>query len=185
MSAKIALALSLAMTYAGFALANGGDQRIVENKYFINLSRAPFTPRAGEKVEMLASFFDIQANRLVAEDLTVRARIAKLGGEGSTKRTFLFEQDNIRVEGGVLELPYTFGEAGLHEVFFDFALASDPQKTYEAPDFLLDVQKPASKNTKPLLAIGMGVGGIILGFALGWLLKRPIRLKNETYLRYP
>ena len=32
----------------------------------------------------------------------------------------------------VLELKYTFESSGLHEIFFDFAFASNPQKIYEA-----------------------------------------------------
>lgn len=48
--------------------ANGGDQRIIEGKYLINLSRAPFTPRVGVKTSFLASFVDIQKDKLISED---------------------------------------------------------------------------------------------------------------------
>lgn len=150
-----------------FAFANGGDQRIVENKYFINLSRAPFTPRAGAKTSFLASFVDIQKDKLIAEDLIVRVKIAKQGGIGG-KRTFIFEQDNIIVKGGVLELPYTFTDSGLHEMFFDFAFASSPEKNYEVPDFLLDVQK----SSKPDNRSKYFFGGLILGGFSGFLLNR-------------
>jgi len=41
-------AIIIAMPVISFA--NGGDQRLVERgKYYINLSRAPFTPRVGVK----------------------------------------------------------------------------------------------------------------------------------------
>lgn len=171
----IATLLALSAFSPLFSLANGGDQRIVEGKYYINLSRAPFTPRAGDKVSMLASFVDLQTNKLVAEDLIVRVRISKLGE--APKGNFMFVQDNIRVRGGVLELLYTFAEPGLHEIFFDFALASKPTLAYEAPDFLLDVQKAASSDSTRTMSIGMGIGGLILGFTLGWFLRRPIRPK--------
>ena len=152
-------------------LANGGDQRVVDGKYLINLSRAPFTPRIGDKVALLASFVDIEKNKLVSEDLIVSIRIAKLGGIGTDKRTFLFEKEKIPVRGGVLELSYTFMESGLHEIFFDFAFASNPSKVYEAPDFLLDVQKsPNGYNTNRILIAV--VGGFVAGLIGGWFVKR-------------
>ena len=152
-------------------LANGGDQRVVDGKYLINLSRAPFTPRIGDKVALLASFVDIEKNKLISEDLIVSIRIAKLGGIGTDKRTFLFEKEKIPVRGGVLELSYTFMESGLHEIFFDFAFASNPSKVYEAPDFLLDVQKsPNGYNTNRILIAV--VGGFVAGLIGGWFVKR-------------
>lgn len=150
--------------------ANGGDQRVVEGKYLINLSRAPFTPRVGVKTAFLPSFFDIEKNKLITEDLIVKVRIAKLGG--ADKRTFIFEQDNIQVHGGVLEnLSYIFKEPGLHEVFFDFAFAADPQKIYQAPDFLLDVQRPVSGYSINQVLIAVS-GSFIAGLFAGWLIKR-------------
>src|SRR3989338_8913740 len=134
------LLLTMALIFPTLSLANGGDQRIVENKYLINLSRAPFTPRVGVKTSFLASFVYIQKNKLIGEDLVVRVRISKLGD--APKGKFVFEQNNITVKGGVLEFSYTFNEGVLHEIFFDFAFASNPEKVYNAPDFLLDTQKP-------------------------------------------
>ena len=148
--------------------ANGGDQRVVENKYLINLSRSPFTPRIDVETSFLASFVNIAKEKLVGEALIVKIRIAKLGG--SDKREFLFEQKDIKVNGGVLDFPYTFNDAGLHEIFFDFALASNPQKVYEAPDFLIDVQAAGQQiifNRFIVLAVG-----IILGLIMGWLVSR-------------
>lgn len=161
--------LVLSAIMPSFVFANGGDQRVVDNKYFINLSRAPFTPRVGMKTSFLASFADISNNKLIAEDLIVRVRIAKLGGAGSNKREFLFEKDNIQVKGGVLELPYTFTEAGLHEMFFDFTFASEPQKIHEAPDFLIDVQE--QKNLAPIqntwiISFGTAIVGVMIGLFL-------------------
>ena len=148
--------------------ANGGDQRVVEGKYLINLARSPFTPRVGERTAMLISFVDLGMNKLISEDLVVKIRIAKLGGIGSKKREFLFEKKDILVQGGVLEFPYTFGNTGLHEIFMDFVLGSNPQKIYESPDFLMDVQ-----NKEPQLNINRFIIGFmlssILGVALGFV----------------
>lgn len=169
---KTKIFVFILMIFAPFVVfANGGDQRVVENKYFINLSRAPFTPRVGVKTSFLVSFVDIEKNKLISEDLIVKVRIAKQGGVGG-KRTFIFEEDNIIVKGGVLELKYTFDNSGLHEVFFDFAFVSSPQKIYEVPDFLIDVQKN-SESKNPYL---LGSLGSIMGFILGWFLRK--RFKN-------
>lgn len=152
------------------SLANGGDQRVVDNKYFINLSRAPFTPRVGVKTSFLASFVDIPKNKLIAENLIVRVRIGQQGGVA--KGHPLFEQDNIVVHGGVLELPYTFTEPGFHEVFFDFTFASNPKNVYEVPDFLIDVQKPEVPQQSNFLWIFSGLAGIVFGLGAGLFLSK-------------
>lgn len=153
------------------SFANGGDQRVVEGKYLINLSRSPFTPKAGENVSMLASFVDIQTDKLITEDLIVKIRIAKLG-EGRSNREFTFEQKNLTAKTGILEFRYVFTESGLHEIFFDFAFASNPQKVYNAPDFLLDIQK-SKIDQKATFSFPIGITlGAIFGFMIGWLIKR-------------
>lgn len=164
---KKLILLAMLLLIPTLSSANGGDQRVVENKYFINLSRAPFTPRVGIQTSFLASFVDIQKNKLIAEDLIVKVRIAKQGGAGG-KREFIFEQDNIIVKGGILELKYTFDNSGLHEIFFDFAFTSNSERVYEVPDFLIDVQKNLENKTNYLLVII----GPVVGFVLGWFLRR-------------
>lgn len=149
------------------SFANGGDQRVVENKYFINLSRAPFTPRVGVQTSFLASFVDIQKNKLIAEDLIVKVRIAKQNGAGG-KREFIFEQDSMLVKGGVLELKYTFNSPGLHEIFFDFTFSSNPQRIYEVPDFLIDIQKPETpQQNQFILLLMIGFLGLFVGYFIG------------------
>ena len=163
-------ALIFLLLTSNVSFANGGDQRVVEGEYLINLSRSPFTPKAGEKTAFIASFVDIQKDLLIAEDLIVKIRIAKLG-EGR-ERKFLFEQDNIRAKGGILEFNYTFNEPGLHEIFFDFSFTTDPQKIYNAPDFLLDIQKTKvieAQNLSIPIWIGLGT---ILGLGIGWFIFR-------------
>lgn len=155
------------------SLANGGDQRVIENKYLINLSRAPFTPRVGVKTSFLASFMDIQKNKLISEDLIVGVRISKLGD--APKGKFIFEQNNISVKGGVFDFPYTFTDAGLHEIFFDFTFVSNQEKTYNAPDFLVDIQQPEIQPQTNRQTISWVVGGMALGFIGGWLLQSRFR----------
>ncbi len=161
--------LGILLSYS--ALANGGDQRVVDGKYLINLSRVPFTPRIGDEVSFLASFVGIEKNKLVSEDLIVTVRIAKLGGIGTDKGTFLFDKEKIPVKGGITELSYTFTESGLHEIFFDFALASNPQRIYEAPDFLLDIQPSTTQKTSNKFPFFIALGGIFAGFIGGWLMR--------------
>lgn len=168
--------LTLLLIVPSLSLANGGDQRVVDGKYLINLSRAPFTPHIGVKTAFLPSFFDIEKNQLIAEDLTVKVRIAKLGGQD--KRIFIFEQADIRVRGGVLEnLSYVFKEPGLHEIFFDFAFTSNPEKVYEAPDFLIDIQPEARELTRKL-SLMLFSAGIAVGMLVTWLFI--IRRKAKT-----
>lgn len=169
--AVIILFLGLILFLKLPSFANGGDQRVVEGKYLINLSRSPFTPKANEKNAFIASFVDIQTGKLIDEDLVVKIRIAKLG-EGRDKRQFLFEQKDMRAKGGILEFQYVFKGQGLHEIFFDFAFVSNPQKIYNAPDFLLDIQKlEFSDKQSPSILIWIGLGAI-LGFGVGWLIFR-------------
>lgn len=171
-----AIILAGLLVLPGFAVANGGDQRVVEGRYLINLSRAPFTPRAGERISTLISFVDLKKNKLISEDLLVKIRIAKLGGAGTEKRTFLFERASIEVKGGVLEFPYTFNERGLHEVFIDFAFARDPKNIFESPDFLLDVQEQKTASASPRsIFIGTGAG-VLAGGLLGWFLRSKRRI---------
>lgn len=165
----IIILLLIFISIPAVSFANGGDQRVIKGKYLINLSRAPFTPRAGEQTSMLASFVDLQKNKLISEDIIVKVRVARLSG--GAEREFLFERDNINAQGGVLEFKHTFTEVGLHEIFFDFAFASDPQTIYKAPDFLLDIQKPLSQNRfnnlSFLLAGITGIIGLAAGFVIG------------------
>lgn len=165
----LAIPLLTGLVVPSLLLANGGDQRIVEGKYLINLSRAPFTPYAGVKTSMVVSFADIQKDALIAEPLMVKVRITKLNG-GAT----VYESKERKMEGGVLSFPYTFAEPGLHEIFFDFAFASSPQKIYSPPDFLLDVQEPkAEKSTPPRARVASieSLLGFLSGFLGGWLLR--------------
>lgn len=165
--------LAVILFVPSFSLANGGDQRVVENKYLINLSRAPFTPRVGVKTSFLASFVDIQKNKLISEDLIVRMRISKLGD--APKGKFVFEQDNIAVKGGVLDFPFTFSESVLHEIFFDFAFASNPEKVYNAPDFLIDVQPVLNTERSNKRFIIGSLLGIIIAFVIGIFVGRKIK----------
>jgi hypothetical protein len=121
------------------------------------------------KTAMLISIADGKTGRPVKDGLLLQIRIAKLGGAGGA-RTFLFEQDNISVQGGVAEFSYTFAESGLHELFLDFAFAANPDKIYEPPDFLMDVQKLEQSPAKGQNAF-FGLIAVLFGFSIGWFLR--------------
>ncbi len=161
------LLLAIALLVPSLSSANGGDQR-VEDGYLVNLSRAPFTPIAGTKTAMLVSFVDLKTGVLIKEDMRVNVRI----GEGRGSETFIHEKENILVQGGVLEYPYTFPNPGLHEVFFDFKFVNDPtQKVHELPDFLIDVQKQEGSLDTNSLALGISLGAVV-GLLGGWFVSR-------------
>lgn len=149
------------------AVANGGDQRVLGNKYLINLARSPFTPTAGIKTAMTVSFVDLKTGKLIQDDLLVTVRV----GEGRGSKIFIHEKKGLLVKGGILEWSYTFANPGIHELFFNFAFVSDPQNIYEPPDFLLDIQKPetpASNSASILIA----VFAALIGGVVGWLIGR-------------
>ncbi len=150
-------------------LANGGDQRVADG-YLVTLSRAPFTPIAGVKTALLASFVDLKTGRLIQDDILVSIRIA----EGRGSRTFIHEKKDISVDGGVLEYSYTFQNAGMHEIFFDFTFANDPtKKAHELPDFLIDVQKPEAESAIDTESLILGIAlGTVLGLLGGWFAGR-------------
>lgn len=119
---------------------------------------------------MLISFADIQQGRLIKEDIIASIRVARLGEVESGKRLFIFEKKDIPVSGGVLEFPYTFADEGLHEIFIDFAFAGHPEKIYETPDFLLDVQPARAEGNTPLIFLA-GATGFLLGVILKWIME--------------
>lgn len=65
-------------------------------------------------------------------------------------------------------------ESGLHEIFFDFAFASNPQKIYEVPDFLIDVQKPDVISLNLYTKITL----VAIGFMAGFVVARLSRSKT-------
>lgn len=149
------------------AVANGGDQRVLGNKYLINLARSPFTPTAGIKTAMTVSFVDLKTGKLIQDDLLVTVRV----GEGRGSRTFIHEEKDLLVKGGILEWSYTFTKHGIHELFFNFSFASDPHNIYEPPDFLLDIQKPKIP-VKSSMLILVGIISVLIGGVAGWLIRR-------------
>ncbi len=138
----IVVIIALAMIGCGnFVFANGGDQRVLDGKYLVNLSRSPFTFRSGVENHMLISFLDVQKNQPIREDLIVRIRIAKLTQPGADPQ-FIFDKSDIRAERGKLEFAYSFKDSGFHEIFIDFAFSTKPAEFFQMPDFLVEVQKP-------------------------------------------
>lgn len=160
------------------AHANGGDQRVVDGTYLINLSRSPFTPTARQETQFLASFVDLKTNRLIDDDLIVTIRIGKLGE--SAKGKFVFEK-NVKTDGAVFGFTHIFKSEGLHEVFFDFGLASNPNVVYAAPDFLIDVQEPIDARTSA--SYGVIITAILLGSVVGFAIKSLVGTKNSHYKR--
>lgn len=169
MSKLIYTILSITVLFPFTTYANGGDQRVADG-YLVNLSRAPFTPIAGVKTALLASFVDLKTGQLIKDDILVSVRIAK--GRGS--KSFIYEKENIPVKGGVLEYSYTFENPGMHEIFFDFTFVSDPtKKVHELPDFLIDVQKSEAENAIDTKSLILGISlGAVLGLLGGWFASR-------------
>lgn len=175
MSKLIYAVLLMSVLLPSTTFANGGDQRVVDG-YLVNLSRAPFTPIAGVKTALLASFVDLKTGKLIQEDMLISVRIA----EGRGSRDFIHEKKDIPVKGGVLEYSYTFENSGMHEIFFDFTFANDPaKKVHELPDFLIDVQKPVIEKVIDAKSLSLGaVLGAAVGILGGWFAGRRNRISS-------
>ena len=78
------------------------------------------------------------------------------------------------MKGGIFEWSYIFAEPGIHELFFDFAFVSNPEKLYVPPDFLLDVQK-AEMPEKNDASIFIAIASSLIGGIAGWFIGRKNR----------
>jgi len=146
-----------------FAFANGGNIRIAEGKYLVNISSSPVTPIAGKKVAMLISFADVQKNELIAQDIRVWIEI-----RNKATQKVLFPPTEFLAERGVLEFSFTYPEAGLHELFIRFEKPDEPGKVYESEDFLVDVQESTASNNRGI-GFHFVFGALLTGCILGWL----------------
>lgn len=158
------IALLTIFLASGYASANGGNIRIAQGKYLVNISSSPVTPVAGEKVAMLISFADIAKNELLAQDIRVWIEIRLKATE-----EVIFSQQEFLAQGGVLEFTFTYPEAGLQELFVRFEKPDEPGKIYETEDFLVDVQesRTSEKNgvSYGLILVPIAFGlGILAGF---------------------
>lgn len=166
------LTLSIIAVVSGrVVLANGGDVRIAEGRYVVNISKTPLTPVAGKLQKMLISFGDLVEDALVDQDIRVWIEIRKSG-----VRDALFPKQEFIAAGGVLNFSFTYPTAGLHELFVTFEKPDEPGKIYEPEDFLIDVQEPrVERMPQPAVRTGsitalmislsalFFVGGFILG----------------------
>lgn len=150
------IAGTLALAYAGIVFAHGGDQRVVDGIYLVNLSRVPITSKAGDPSKFLISFLDLKKNTVVDADMLITLRIAKLDQVGSEPQ-FIFETQKPELaRHGALEYSYVFAHPGFYEIYIDFADASQPEKIFHTPDFLIEVQKPEQKTAQySLLSLGV------------------------------
>lgn len=153
---------------SGYASANGGNIRIAEGKYIVNISSSPVTPVSGEKVEMLISFADVQKNELLPQDLRVWIEIRLKSTE-----EIIFPEQEFRAERGILDFDFTYPKTVLHEFFVRFEKPDEPGKIYETEDFLVDVQPPRASDTSeagdrnPLF---IGLFGFFIGLIFGFAL---------------
>lgn len=160
----LASLLVLAIFAPHFSSANGGNQRVVEGKYIVQISQAPLAPYAGEKVAMLVSFFDIAKDSLILTPINARLRIAAKAGEEVLPWT------PLEVDGGIAEFSYTYAQSGFYEIFVEFERLEEPGKKYQVPDFLLDVKpQPAAGAPSwiPLVLLGTAIVGLLAGFIAG------------------
>lgn len=165
MRLKFLLPLLFGAVFPGIVLANGGNIRLAEGKYLVNISSAPVTPVAGQKTSMLIAFADVATNAPLTQPITAWIEIRK-----KLSQENVFPSTEYPVKGGILEFAFTYPNPGLYELFVRFEKSDEPGKIYESEDFLMDVQPP-KRNANPmntfLLAGLAGCAGFFLGFILG------------------
>jgi hypothetical protein len=160
--------LALFLSLTPIASSNGGNIRLAEGKYLVNISSSPVTPVAGEKTAMLISFADIATNKPLSQPLRASIEIRK-----KVNQEVVFPSTEYPVEGGILEFSFTYPEPQLYELFVRFEKSDEPGKIYEPEDFLVDVQAPQTSGGNRSAPMGMFVPlAFLLGIALGALMKR-------------
>ncbi len=181
---KVFAAVMLAALCASSVAAHGGDTHIVDGRYAVALSRAPLTPRAGEKVSFVLSFGDLAKDALITENIVARVRIARFTAAGD-RRDFLFEWRGVPVRGGALDFPYAFRAPGLYEIFVDFAFAADPKTIHEPEDFLIEVLPKKPPSPYPALAASgaFGAGACLSFVRAAPLFRRRSRHKKIVWRR--
>lgn len=153
--------LAWSLIFSASVFANGGDIRIAEGKYLVNISSSPVTPVAGQKVAMLISFGDVVTNELLVQDLHVWIEIRL-----KVTEEVIFPQQEFRAERGVLEFPFIYLKPGLHELFVRFEKPDEPGKIYESEDFLVDVQESRIREKN---GVSYGLILVPIAFGLGML----------------
>ncbi|MEK7649384.1 MAG: hypothetical protein AAB367_00245 [Patescibacteria group bacterium] len=157
---KIFFALFFVLPF--LAGAHGGEQRVVDGKYIVTMSRAPFTPRVGTPTKLLISISDIKSGNVLDHDAIMHIRVARLASPGDEPQ-FIFEERDIKAERSTVGYTYDFTEEGFHEIYIDFAFADEPKKIFHAEDYLLDIQ-PREQASDAIALIYAAIAGLIVGF---------------------
>ena len=129
--------------------ANGGCIKIVED-LIVQMSHAPLAPKVYEKVSFLFSFAD--KNGLISKEISGELKLIK--------SEELILAKNFKINDGVLDLKHEFKNAGIHEIFINFALGN---KTYSPEDFVIEVIEDNKPNYMEYFVF------LIIGFLIGIL----------------
>lgn len=164
----ISFFLLLALFFAPFLVfANGGNIRLAEGRYLVNISSSPVTPVAGEETQMLISFASIQDNTLLGEDLRTWIEIRR-----KVNDEVIFPEKEFRADRGVLDFDFTYPKSGLYELFVRFEKPDELGKIYETEDFLVDVQNPRPQAEVKMFSPVIFVVSSFISLLSGWFLGR-------------
>ncbi|MBI2558530.1 hypothetical protein HYW20_04360 [Candidatus Woesearchaeota archaeon] len=129
--------------------SNGGCMKLADD-IFVQMSHAPHVPKVYERVSILFSFADKAG--LISKEISGELRIMK-GEEQILAK-------NFKIDYGVLDLKHEFKNAGIHEIFINFALGN---KTYSPEDFVIEVIEDNKPNYMEYFVF------LIIGFLIGIL----------------
>jgi hypothetical protein len=157
---KIRIAFLSSLLLFGIPLlasAHGALQKVVEGKYLVNFTPAPFAPTVGKEQQNMLALSDFQEN-LIEKNSIFNVEIRK-------DEKAVFRVQNQVAKGGLLPFSYTYEEPGEYELFITFKIPGD-SNLYEPDHFMIEVlPKPISRGS--LMAIWLAIG-----LAVGLLIRR-------------
>ncbi len=157
---KIRIAFLSSLLLFGIPLlasAHGALQKVVEGKYLVNFTPAPYSPMVGKAQQNMIAISDFQEN-LIEKNIIFNVEIRQ-------DEEIVFTLQNQVATGGLLPFSYTYEEAGDYELFATFKIPGDSH-LYESEDFMITVVPQASSGGSLI------VTWLVVGFVMGFLIRR-------------
>jgi len=123
---------------AGRALAHGGPEKVIDERFVVTVALAP----DGDLTRLRFFFRDFQTGRGLTEPMSVRVRIAE--DEAPTP----LHAQRAAVVGSWADVLYQFPHDGFYEVVLEFSLDGEPARVYRPEDWRIWVGKPRGLDSR-------------------------------------
>lgn len=137
-------------------------QKIIEERYLLNLTSVPLSPDIGVKQQNILAVSDL-ANNLITTTPIFDIEISKDGD-------VVFSKEDMTAVGGLLAFTYIYPEAGEYEILATFRLP-DSDHVYVGDHFMVQVDA-GGKAGIDTTAITLIVIALVIGGALGFITGR-------------